>query len=113
MIEKTIYTYLTNQLDVPVCMGEKPTTKASEYVVLEVIDDGRTNHVDAITFNIESYSTSLQKAAELNALVKTAMFNAISLASVSSSKCGGGGQKIDTQTKTYCYETVFNLYYYS
>lgn len=112
MIEKTILNYLKGVLSVPVYIGEKPNNKTSEYVVLKVIDNGRINMIDAVTFNIESYSTTLQKAAELNALVKDAMFNAITLNSVSSSKCGGGGQNIDTATKTYCYECVFNLFYY-
>ena len=111
MIETIIYKYLKGVLSVPVYIGEKPTTKKDEYVVLEVIDNGRTNMIDAVTFNCECYSTSLLKAAELCQTVKEAMFNAITLDEVSSSKCGGGGQNIDTTTKTYCYEAVFNLYY--
>lgn len=111
MIEKTVITYLKTKLDVPVYMGEKPINKASEYVVLQLIDSGRTNMIDAVTFNCESYSTSLLKAAELNAKVKEAMLDLISVSSVSASKYGGGGQNIETQTKSYCYESVFNIFY--
>ena len=111
MIEKIVYQYLSGALDVPVYIGEKPTNKPSEYIVLEVIDGGRVNMIDAVTFNCESYSTTLLKAAELNKKVKDAMYNIVSLPQVSSSKCGGGGQNIDTQTKSYCYEAIFNLYY--
>jgi len=111
MIEKIILTYLKGVLTVPVYIGEKPDNKSAEYVVLQVIDNGRTNMIDAVTFNISSYSTTLQKSAELNQLVKNAMYNAISLSQVSSSKCGGGGQSIDTTSKSYCYTAVFNLFY--
>lgn len=111
MIEKIIVRYLKEKLDVPVYMGESPTNKPQEYVVINYIDGGRINYIDAATFSIKSYSTSLQKAAELNALVKNAMYDIVSLKEVSSSKCGGGGQDIDTQTKTYAYECIFNLFY--
>lgn len=111
MIEKIILKYLKGVLDAPCYIGEKPDNKTAEYVVLEVIDGGRINYIDAITFNITSYSTTLQKAAELNAKVKNAMYDAITLPEVSSSKCGGGGQSIDSVTKKYCYEAVFNLFY--
>lgn len=112
MIEKQIAEYLASELDsVPVYVGEKPHNATSKYVLIQVMDGGRINYIDAVTFSLYSYDTSLQKAAELNALVKEAMFNAVSLPNVSSSKCGGGGQSIDTQTKRYAYECIFNLFY--
>lgn len=111
MIEKTVTSYMNRKLDVPVYMGEKPTEKKKEYVVLSIIDNGRTDFIDAVTFNIRSYSTSLQKAAELNEKVKNAMFDIIEEPTISSSKCGGGGQNIDSLTKEYSYDTVFNLYF--
>lgn len=111
MIEVTVKQYLDGVLDVPVYMGEEPKNKPSEYVVLEIIDNGRVNCIDAVTFNIVSYSTTLHKAGELNQKVKNAMYDIVTLDNVSSSKCGGGGQAINTVTKQYAYECVFNLYY--
>ncbi|MDO4800609.1 MAG: hypothetical protein Q4A15_00440 [Prevotellaceae bacterium] len=114
MIESQIIAYLKSVSDlsgVSITLGEKPRSKSKEYIVLEVIDNGRINQIDAITFNILSYSDSLLNAAKLNQKVKSAMYNAVSLDNVSSSKCGGGGQSIDTSTKEYAYECVFNLYY--
>ena len=111
MIEITVRSYLKDKLEVPVYMGEEPKTKSSEYVVLQIIDGGRINHIDAVTFNITSYSTSLQKAAELNKAVKDAMYDIITISNISSSKCGGGGQDINTTTKQYAYYCIFNLYY--
>lgn len=112
MIEITVRKYLKTKLvDVPVFMGEVPAKAPEEYVLLTILDTGRTNYIDAATFNIESYSTTLLKSAALNQKVKEAMFNITSEPSISSSKCGGGSQNIDTATKTYCYETIFNLRY--
>lgn len=113
MIEKKILTYLKSILtDVSVFVGEKPKSKPNEYVVLKVIENGRENQIDAVSFYCESYSTTLQKAAELSKRVKDAMFSAVSLDDVASVRLGGGGQNIDSATKTYCYEAVFNLFYY-
>lgn len=109
MIEKQVIKYL-NELHIPAYM-EEPKEKPSEYVVLESIDNGRTNYIDAVTFNITCYSTTLQKAAELNQRVKEAMYDIVSIDNISSSKCGGGGQDIDTSTKRYAYYSIFNLYY--
>lgn len=111
MIEVIVRDYLKSKLGVPIYVGEKPSPKPEEYIVLQVIDGGRIDLIDAVTFNLESYSTTLLKAAELNKKVKEAMYDIVELPQVSSSKCGGGGQNIDAQTKSYCYEAVFNLFY--
>lgn len=110
MIEKTVISYLNDNLGVPAYM-EEPKTKLNEYIVIKAIDGGRINLIDAITLDITSYSTSLQGAAELNERVKEIMYAITSLDNISSSKCGGGGQAIETNTKRYAYECIFNLYY--
>ncbi len=110
MIESTVTKYLNEVLDVPAYM-EEPKNKPPEYVVLQVIDSGRTNYIDAVTFNITSYSTSLLKAAQLNNMVKNAMYDIISINNISSSKFGGGGQEIKQTTKQYAYYCIFNLFY--
>lgn len=111
MIETIVKNYLDSKLETPVYVGEEPETKPSEYTVLEIIDNGRIDIIDAVTFNILSYSTTLQKASELNSRVKNAMYGITELDNVSSSKCGGGGQAINQATKRYAYECIFNLYY--
>ena len=117
MIEKTVLKYLDEQLNgdqsstpYPVYM-EEPEIKTASYVVLRVIDRGRTDYIDAVTFNIRSYGASMLAAAELNELVKAAMYEITSIDNVSSSKCGGGGQALEVTTNRYAYECVFNLYY--
>ncbi len=111
MIEITVEQYLDTELDIPVYIGEEPKTKPSEYVVLRVMDEGRIDMIDAVTFDIMSYSTSPQKAAELNKRVKDAMYGITKLDNVSASRCGGGGQDFDLQAKRYAYSCVFNLFY--
>ena len=110
MIEIDIIKYLSSALGVSVT-GEKPTKKPTEYVVIEAIDSGRTNYIDAITVSIMSYSNSLLNAAKLDAKVRGAMYDIISLDNISSCKLGGGSQAIDKQTKEYAYESIFNLIY--
>ena len=111
MIEETVRSYLLGKLDVPVYMGEEPKTKPSSYVVLQILDNGRVNHIDAVTFNILSYAGTLAEAAELNKSVKDAMYGITQLDNISSSRCGGGGQALNQTTRQRAYECVFNLYY--
>lgn len=116
MIEKIVISYLTNALGIPV-YAEKPTNKPNEYVVIRLIDSGCLNHIYASTFYIEAFSTSMQKASELNMKVRDAMlgdadnYGIIQIDNISACKFGGGGQNIDTATKTYAYESIFNLFY--
>lgn len=112
MIEKIILRYLSEVLDAPVFAGEKPTDK-NEYIVFRRADESRVDLIDSVSLIFECYSTSLQKSAELYQRLKEAMFDAVSLPEVSSSKLSGGGQNIDTTSKSYCYEAVFNIYYYA
>lgn len=110
MIESQVISYLNSTLEVPAYM-EEPKTKPKEYIVAQVIDNGRTNYIDAVTFNIVAYAGSLARAAELIGEVKQAMYGIVSLSNISASKLGGGGQEINTATKQYAYYCVFNLFY--
>lgn len=110
MIERIVIEYLIKTLNIPT-YAEKPNKNPNEYIVIKNIDSGRSNQIDAVTFSIMSYAQTLDKALELNTRVKNAMYDIVSLENVSSCKLGGGGQRIDTQTKTYAYESIFNIYY--
>ncbi len=110
MIEIDVIKYLSQALDVSVT-GEKPTRKPTEYVVIETIDSGRTNYIDAVTISIMSYAGTLLNASKLDARVREAMYDIVSLDNISSCKLGGGSQSIDKQTKEYAYESIFNLIY--
>lgn len=110
MIEVDVIKYLSNALGVSVS-AEKPTKKPKEYVVIEKIDSGRTNYIDAATISVMSYADSLLNAAKLDARVRGHMYNIIELEHISSCKLGGGSQSIDKQTKEYAYESIFNIIY--
>jgi len=110
MIEVDVIKYLSTALSVSVT-GEKPIKKPVKYVVIETIDSGRINYINAVTISIMSYADTLLNAAKLDAQVREAMFNITSLSNVSSCKLGGGSQAIDTQTKEYAYESIFNIIY--
>lgn len=111
MIEKIIISYLNNELGVPV-YAEIPANPPKEFVIVHKLDGGVTNHVNEASIYFESYSDSLQKAAELNERVQALLFESVSLDEISSAKLGGEGSNIDTNTKRYRYESVFNFYYY-
>lgn len=110
MIERTVIKYLNNALNIPT-FAENPIKNPSEYVVIKNIGSGRSNQIDAVTLSIMSYAPTLDKALELNSKVKNAMYDIVSLENISSCRLGGGSQSIDTQTKTYAYESIFNIYY--
>ena len=110
MIEVDVIKYLSQTLGVSVT-GEKPTKKPNEYVVIETIDGGRTNLINAVTISIMSYAGTLLNASKLNDRVREAMYDIVALDDISSCKLGGGSQAIDKQTKEYAYESIFNLVY--
>lgn len=110
MIEVDVIKYLSKVLKVPVS-AEKPTNKTKEYAVIKTIDRGRIDYIDAVTISVMSYADSLLNAAKLDAVVRGAMYNIVSLENISSCKLGGGSQSIDEKSKEYAYESIFNIIY--
>lgn len=111
MIEVTLKDYLEDELSAPVYM-EVPKSVPSEYVLLQLIDAGRIDHIDAATFSVIVRSSSLYSAAQLRDDVKHALFDSISLACISHVDQGGEISSIDSANKTYQYELTFNFYFY-
>ena len=111
MIEVTIREYLSEVLNVPVYM-EVPKNIPSEYVLLQLIDSGRINHIDAATLNVIVTSNSLYNVAELSNKVKDALLDSISLRCISHSDLGGEMASIDSANNKYQYALTFNFYYY-
>lgn len=106
MIEEIVLNYLKSVLAVSVHM-EKSTE--DEYVLIEKTGSGEENHVNSATIAIQSYSTSLYKAAELNEAVKVAMNELPYKADVSSAKLNSDYNYTDTTTKSYRYQAVYDL----
>lgn len=111
MIEVTLREYLENELNVPVYM-EVPKSIPASYVLLQLIDAGRIDHIDAATFNVIVKGDTLYSAAELRDEVKAALLNSITLNGISHVDQGGEIAGIDSANKTYQYELTFNFYFY-
>ena len=112
MIETTIQKYLEEELsDVPVYM-EYPKKQPSKFVVLQLSDYGRINHIDAATFFVTVYADTLYNAAELKETVKDILFDAVSLPAISSSNIGQESAGTDSANHIYKYDLTFNFYYY-
>lgn len=110
MIDKTIYDYLNNCMDVPVYM-EKQDSMPETYVLIEKTGSSVSNYIYSATFAIQSYSTSMYKASELNEIVKEKMDDLITLPNISKSSLNSDYNFTDTQTKKYRYQAVYDIYY--
>lgn len=110
MIEKIVLDYLSGKLSVPVLM-EIPSNPTKEYVVVQKTGSGRENHINRATIAIRSYSVSLFKTAELNEMVKDAMFDITELVDVSKCELNSDYNATDTTNKKYRYQAVFDLVY--
>lgn len=110
MIENTIYDYLNSCMDVPVYM-EKQDAMPETYVLIEKTGSSVSNYIYSATFAIQSYSTSMYKASELNEIVKEKMDDLITLPNISKSSLNSDYNFTDTQTKKYRYQAVYDIYY--
>lgn len=111
MIEKVILDYLSSELSCPVYM-EEPARKIASYVVIEKTGSRENNHIYTATFAIQSYGTSLYNAAVLNAAVKEAMDNIVTLGEVAACQLNSDYNFTDPETKRYRYQAVFDLIHY-
>ena len=113
MIETIVRDYLNNALNVPVYMEvPKDIALPNEFVVVEKTGSGRTNHLNAATFAIQSYSTSMYKAAVLNEQVKEAMDSLMTLDEVSRSALNSDYNFTDIQKRQYRYQAVYDINHY-
>lgn len=110
MIEKIVLDYLKENIIVP-CFMEVPEQPPSIMVIIEKTGSGVNNHVYEATIAIQSYSTSLYKAAELNELVKECMENIITIDKICSCELNSDYNYTDTEMKKYRYQAVFDIAY--
>lgn len=111
MIEKIVLDYLKSVLNVPVVMEKPTSTEINEFVLLEKTGSGLVNHINEATFAIQSWSTSMYGAAELNEDVKEAMLQLPDVADISRAELNSDYNYTDTTTKSYRYQAVFDLVY--
>ena len=111
MIEEIIRNYLAERLDCPVLL-EEPETLPERYVLLEKTGSGRENRIYRATMTLQSYDSTLYRAAALNETVKELMDDAVTLDSVSRSALNTDYNFTDPTTKRYRYQAVYDLIYY-
>lgn len=110
MIEKIVLDYLSANLN-KLCYTER-NGQAGEYVVIEKVGGGETNHIKRASIAVQSYADSMFKAAELNEEVKAIMEGIIELPEVSSCRLDSDYNFTDTASKKYRYQAVFDLVHY-
>lgn len=112
MIEVALREYLEDNLNnVPVLM-EFPKNKTEEFVILQLADGGRVNHIDAATFFVTVYSNTLYSAALLKDEVISLLLDSIQIPGVSKATLGQEQVGTDSANHKYIYNLTFNFYYY-
>lgn len=111
MIDIDVLNFLAERLPVPVVM-EIPPEPPESFVVIKRSGNGRENMIDESMFIADSYAPTLYDAAVLNENVKTAFDDLILLDSVARSSRGVDYPLVDTQSKRYRYQAVFNVTHY-
>lgn len=111
MIEKVVYDYLSNLLDVPVYM-EEPSDKPESYVIIEKTGTSTENYIYRATMAVQSYASSLFLAAELNSKVIQVMNQIIQLNEICRVDLNSDYNFTDSNTKRYRYQAIFDLVHY-
>lgn len=108
-IEYTVLKYLNDNLNGIQAYMEEPMNPASEYVLIEKTGTSKENYINSATFAIQSYSTSMQGAIDLNETVKGVMDHLWEHNAVYSCKLNSDYNFTDTETKRYRYQAVYEL----
>lgn len=111
MIEKVIRDYLEEQLGVPTRLEEE-SGLPEEYLLIEKTGGGMENHIKTAAIAIQSYSSSLYRAAKLNEKVKETMENSIDLDDICKCDLNNDYNYTDTSRKKYRYQAVFDIVHY-
>lgn len=110
MIEKIVLDYLKNKLEVD-CYMEVPKNK-STFILIEKTGSSQNDRIFDATIAIQSYDTSMLKAAKLNEKVKEAMLDISDLNEICRCRLNSDYNYTDTETKKYRYQAVFDIVHY-
>jgi hypothetical protein len=111
MIEKTILDYLNSCMTVPAYM-EEPESVPAEYLLLELQGAFVTDQVKSAVFTVQSYGTSMYRAAELSHEVVGRMLDSVSCKEIA--RCALNSEYCfpDERTHRYRYQAVFDIVYF-
>lgn len=112
IIEEIMVKYLGDSLDVPV-YAEMPNNMPEEFIIIERTSGTDEDKIESATIAIQSYSTSLLKAAELNKRLNEVMKDIVWLNEISSCKLNNSYNYTDTTRKLYRYQAVYDLVFFS
>ena len=112
MIEIILKKFLESQFELPIKL-ENTEKIGSDYIVLDKTGSNYESTLYSSTVAIQSYSSTLYKAAELNEKVKKVMLNElIKLDEINSVELNSDYNYTDTAMKQYRYQAVFDIFYY-
>lgn len=96
-------------LDVPVFVMFPDTMPQGQFIVLDRIGMGKTNHITSYEMAIQSYGSTALDAATLNELVIETMENAISDDRFARIHLNNSQMQTDTTRKLNRYQTTFEI----
>lgn len=111
MIEKIVKKYLDEHLGIP-SFFEHEKNMPESFVIIQKTGGGGSDYVRSSTFAFQSYAPSLQKAAELNEIVKKTIENLVSVNEVSGVHHNSDYNFTDTESKRYRYQAVYDINYF-
>lgn len=112
MIEETVKTYLDTvfgESGIPVLL-EIPKNIPSKFIVFQLIDRGKENHINEVTIEFRCYAESKYDAAVLDEELRAAL-DAWNEGSDITLHLGGGNDDQDSILKKYRYRCYYNIYY--
>ena len=112
MIEPLIVKYLTDTLEMPV-YAERPKTTSlpTSYILIENQGENDSNKIRSSLIAIQTHAPTLLGAMELCTKVNEAMNNIATLPEVFGCKLNSSYNFTDTSTKSYRYQSVYDVYY--
>lgn len=111
MVEKIVKDYLQENLNIPVRLEEEDGL-GKEYVLIEKTGSSGDNYIRSATLAIQSFSSSLYGAAQLNERVKEAMKKIIELDDICRCDLNSDYNYTDMVRKKYRYQAVFDIVHY-
>lgn len=112
--ELIVLRHLTSCLKVPVAFEVSEDLKDSKsYVIIQRIGGSVDDHIHSVSFALQSVAGSLMEACLLNEEVKKAMESLIESPDVSKIVLDSDYEYIDTATKRYRYQAVYDMWLFS
>ena len=111
-IEQLIIDHLKTKLSTDYVYAETPEAVPVKFVLISVVDRGRTNFIDRVTVEFYSHAESKAEASELNDMVMEAVWSLPEHNEISGVRLGGGDSEPDVWLELYRYRSTYNIVFY-